>query len=147
MEIKKIDRNQRDTAIQLVSTVFMQFEAPDYSAEGVETFKRTAIYNNDFLDSLNMYGAYDSETLLGVIATRNNGNHIALFFVDGKHHRQGIGKKLFQIVLENSTGKEITVNSSPYAVEVYHRLGFVDIAPEETTNEIRYIPMVYNPRL
>ncbi len=147
MEIKKIDRNQRDTAIQLVSTVFMQFEAPDYSAEGVETFKRTAIYNNDFLDSLNMYGAYDSETLLGVIATRNKGNHIALFFVDGKHHRQGIGKKLFQIVLENSTGKEITVNSSPYAVEVYHRLGFVDIAPEETTNEIRYIPMVYNPRL
>lgn len=147
MEIKKIDRNQRDTAIQLVSTVFMQFEAPDYSAEGVETFKRTAIYNNDFLDSLNMYGAYDSETLLGVIATRNKGNHIALFFVDGKHHRQGIGKRLFQIVLENSTGKEITVNSSPYAVEVYHRLGFVDIAPEETTNEIRYIPMVYNPRL
>ncbi len=147
MEIKKIDRNQRDTAIQLVSTVFMQFEAPDYSAEGVETFKRTAIHNNDFLDSLNMYGAYDSETLLGVIATRNKGNHIALFFVDGKHHRQGIGKKLFQIVLENSTGKEITVNSSPYAVEVYHRLGFVDIAPEETTNEIRYIPMVYNPRL
>jgi len=147
LEIKKIDRNQRDTAIQLVSTVFMQFEAPDYSAEGVETFKRTAIHNNDFLDSLNMYGAYDSETLLGVIATRNKGNHIALFFVDGKHHRQGIGKKLFQIVLENSTGKEITVNSSPYAVEVYHRLGFVDIAPEETTNEIRYIPMVYNPRL
>lgn len=147
MEIKKIDRNQRDTAIKLVLAVFMQFEAPDYSIEGVETFKRTAIYNNDFLDSLNMYGAYDSETLLGVIATRNKGNHIALFFVDGKHHRQGIGKKLFQIVLENSTGKEITVNSSPYAVEVYHRLGFVDIAPEETTNEIRYIPMVYNPRL
>lgn len=144
MEIKKIDRNQRDTAIQLVSAVFMQFEAPDYSVEGVETFKRTAIYNNDFLDSLNMYGAYESETLLGVIATRNKGNHIALFFVDGKHHRQGIGKKLFKIVLENSTAKEITVNSSPYAVEVYHRLGFVDIAPEETTNEIRYIPMVYS---
>lgn len=144
MEIKKIDRNQRDTAIQLVSAVFMQFEAPDYSVKGVETFKRTAIYNNDFLDSLDMYGAYESETLLGVIATRNKGNHIALFFVDGKHHRQGIGKKLFKIVLENSTAKEITVNSSPYAVEVYHRLGFVDIAPEENTNEIRYIPMVYS---
>lgn len=144
MEIKKINRNQRDTAIQLVLAVFMQFEAPDYSVEGVEAFKRTAIYNNDFLDSLNMYGAYDSETLLGVIATRNNGNHIALFFVDGKYHRQGIGKKLFQIILENSTTKKITVNSSPYAVKVYHRLGFVDIAPEETTNEIRYIPMVYS---
>jgi len=144
LEIKKIDRNQRDTAIQLVLAVFMQFEAPDYSVEGVETFKRTAIYNNDFLDSLNMYGAYESETLLGVIATRNKGNHIALFFVDGKHHRQGIGKKLFKIVLENSTAKEITVNSSPYAVEVYHRLGFVDIALEENTNEIRYIPMAYS---
>ncbi|MEG0774239.1 GNAT family N-acetyltransferase [Clostridium sp.] len=63
-------------------------------------------------------------------------NHIALSFVDGKHHRQGIGKKLFQIVLENSTAKEITVNSTPYAVEVYNRLGFVDIASEETTKEI-----------
>ncbi len=122
----------------------MQFKAPDYSVEGVEAFKGMAVYNNDFLDSLNMYGAYDSATLLGVIAMRNKGNHIALFFMNGKYHRQGIGKKLFQIVLENSTTKEITVNSSPYAVEVYHRLGFVDIAPEETTNEIRYTPMAYS---
>lgn len=143
MEFKKIENNQRDAAIHLVSAVFMQFEAPDYSAKGVETFMNTAIYNKDYLDNLVMYGAYDHQTLLGMIATRNEGNHIALFFVDGKYHRQGIGKKLFQMILENSSGKEITVNSSPYAAEVYRRLGFIDTAPEQTTNRIRYIPMIY----
>ncbi|MEI3367845.1 GNAT family N-acetyltransferase [Clostridium sp. CAG:265] len=36
------------------------------------------------------------------MATRNHGTHIALFFVDGKYHRQGIGKKLFKTVLDNT---------------------------------------------
>lgn len=143
MEFKKIERSEMNPAIELISAAFMQFDAPDYSAEGVEAFKNTAIYNADFLNSLVMHGAYDGETLLGIIATRNEGRHIASFFVDGKHHRQGIGKKLLQIVLENSITNEITVNSSPYAVEVYHRLGFVDTAPEQTRDGIRYTPMVY----
>jgi GNAT superfamily N-acetyltransferase len=94
------------------------------------------------MESLDMYGYYSDEKLIGVIAIRNKGNHIALFFVDGKYHIQGIGRKLFSYVLENSSSDEITVNSSPYAKEVYHRLGFVDTDVEQTVDGIRFT-MVY----
>jgi len=143
MVIRKIGENETKEALELVLRVFMQYEAPDYSDEGVETFKRTAIYSEEYISSIVIYGAYENNKMVGVIATRNNGSHIALFFVDGQHHRKGIGKMLFQTVLDQSTAEEITVNSSPYAKEVYHHLGFKDTAPEQITEGIRYIPMLY----
>lgn len=141
--IRKISKNETKDALELVLKVFMQYEAPDYSDEGVETFKRTAIYNKEYIGSITMYGAYDDNKILGVIATRNNGSHIALFFVDGQHHQKGIGKMLFQTVLAHSIADKITVNSSPYAKEVYRHLGFEDTAPEQITCGMRYVPMIY----
>lgn len=143
MDIKKINKNETKDALELVLNVFMQYEAPDYSNEGVETFKRTAIYNEEYINSITMYGAYENDKILGVIATRNNGSHIALFFVDGLHHRKGIGRMLFQTVLNQSTSDVITVNSSPYAEEVYRHFGFENTAPEQISEGIRYIPMMY----
>ena len=143
MVIKKIGENKKEEALELVLRGFMKYEAPDYSDEGVETFKRTVVYNEDYIESIIMYGAYINDKIVGVIATRNNGSHIALFFVDGQYHRKGIGKKLFETVLEHSIADELTVNSSPYAQEVYHHLGFEDTASEQVTDGIRYIPMTY----
>lgn len=40
------------------------------------------------MSSLTINGAYEDDELIGVIATRNEGNHIALFFV--KAEWQGI---------------------------------------------------------
>lgn len=95
------------------------------------------------MNNLTIYGAYIKDLLVGVIATRNEGNHIALFFVDGAYHRQGIGRKLFEVVLENSTSNKLTVNASPYAKDVYHRLGFEAADAEQTITGIRFIPMIY----
>lgn len=52
MVIRKIGENDIKDALSLVLRVFMEYEAPDYSDEGVETFKRTAIYNKDYIDSM-----------------------------------------------------------------------------------------------
>lgn len=147
LEIKKIEKANRVIAISLINTVFLQFEAPDYSSEGVETFKNTALFNEDFMDTLEMYGAFERERLIGVIATRDHGSHIALFFVDSNYHRQGAGKKLFQVVIDNFFGKVITVNSSPYAVPVYHRLGFVDTDIEQTVNGLKFTPMKFTKNI
>lgn len=147
MQIKIVAPNGRKEALSLILRTFMQYEAPDYSKEGVEAFQNAVIYNADYLNRIVLYGAYEGHTLKGVIATRNQGNHIALFFVDGKYHRQGIGKELFHTVVENSSSNEITVNSSPYAVEIYHRLGFADTAAEQITDGIRYTPMKYIERV
>lgn len=45
------------------------------------------------------YGAFKGAAFVGIIATRNNGEHITLFFVAGKCHKLGIGRKLFDTLL------------------------------------------------
>ena len=143
MLIRKIKSSEKPAALELVLSVFMKYEAPDYSEEGVKTFQDSVMNNSDYLNAITIYGAYENGNIIGVIATRNEGNHIALFFVDSKYHRSGVGRKLFELVLKNSTTNEITVNSSPYAVEVYHHLGFIDSDAEQITDGMRYTPMVY----
>ena len=144
--IKRIEESELSAALELVLEVFMTYEAPDYIDEGIQHF-RGCIEDREFINSLSLYGAFDHGQVIGVIATRNNGNHIALFFVDGKHHRKGIGKELFQTILANSTSDKITVNSSPYAAEVYRHLGFVNINAEQVVNGMRFIPMEYKKGL
>ena len=142
MVIKSLAQADIDEALKLVLNVFMIFEASDYIDEGIITFQN-CINNHEFIDTLDIYGAFENNLLVGVIATRNEGNHIALFFVDGKYHKRGIGRQLFEHVVKNSSSNKITVNSSPYAVEVYHRLGFVDTNTEQLANGMRFTPMEY----
>ena len=142
MEIKKLAKGDIAKALDLVLNVFMEYEAPDYSEQGIETFQN-CMKDSGGLKSLRFFGAYMNNSLVGVIAARNNGNHIALFFVKGKYHRQGIGRRLFDRVVENSTNNAITVNSSPYAVKIYRHLGFCEKQDEQLTEGMRYTPMSF----
>lgn len=142
-DIRRLLPQETKNALKLVLDVFMEFEAPDYSDEGVETFKKTGIEDNEYIANLDMYGAFEDEQLAGVIATRNQGSHIALFFIKGEYQKRGIGTALFKEVLSDSDADEITVNSSPYAKEIYHHLGFTDTDSEQEVDGIIFIPMVY----
>ena len=128
--------------MDLVWEVFQEFEAPDYSAEGIHTF-RTFIEGPSLNTTIALYGAFEKDLLLGVIATRSEGSHISLFFVRRENHRQGIGRALFEYIVPLCSSAEITVNSSPYAAEVYRLLGFIDQNTEQVTDGLRYIPMKY----
>ncbi len=141
--IRKIEKSAFDEALSLVWRVFQEYEAPDYTQQGIDEFYKS-IHDEGFLSVLSMFGAFVNEELVGVIAARNQGSHIALFFVDGNYHRQGIGKKLFHKVLEYSAVSRITVNSSPFAVPVYKKLGFLDTDGEQTVNGLRFTPMAYD---
>ena len=88
-----------------------------------------------------MYGAFMENRLVGVIATRSEGAHIALFFVKGEYHGRGIGSQLFKTVLQMCPAGSMTVNSSPYAVPIYHHLGFHDTDKEQAVNGLRFTPM------
>ena len=142
MKIHYIEKTDRDQAISLVLSVFMEFEAPEYSKEGIESF-RTFVSSHEELNSLTMYGAYEDDRLVGVIATRKQGTHISLFFVDPGWQGTGIGRKLFEKAVSANTSGTITVNSSPYAVPIYQHLGFVCTDTEQVTDGIRYTPMIY----
>ena len=67
-------------------------------------------------------------------------------FVDKEHHRKGIAKQLFHTVLEklkeNKSVTQMTVNSSPYAVKAYERLGFIKTGEQQEKDGIIFIPMM-----
>lgn len=138
--IREIRQEEVEKVLSLVWKVFQEYEAPDYTKEGVEEFYKS-IHDENYLSKLCWYGAFVQEELVGIIATRNEGTHIALFFVEGKYHRQGIGKRLCQTVQSVNNSNKMTVNSSPYAVPIYHKLGFKDTDTEQVVNGLRFTPM------
>ncbi len=140
-EIREVRKDEQERIFSLVMEVFLEFEAPDYAEEGIETFRKTGIDDADYVAELKIYGAFMQGKPIGMIATRRQGSHIALFFVKGDFHRRGIGKKLFEKAFENYSGQVITVNSSPYAHQVYEHLGFKDTNTEQTVGGVRFIPM------
>lgn len=140
ISIRKLGQEEIAKALCLVWRVFQEYEAPDYTKEGVEEFYKS-IHDENYLSKLCLYGAFAQEEIVGVIATRSGGIHIALFFVDGKYHRQGIGKQLFQTVWAKCSFGKMTVNSSPYAVLIYHKLGFHETDIEQVVNGLRFTPM------
>lgn len=143
MQIGELRYDEYESALKLSWEVFRVYEAPDYSEEGVRAFYNF-IHDSTHFNKLKIYGAFDQEQLVGILATRSEGSHIALFFVKGEYQRRGIGKQLFEKGCKDNLSGEMTVNSSPYAVEVYHRLGFVDTDTEQLTDGIRYTPMKWS---
>lgn len=149
MEIIPLDTSTLPEALSLVYEVFDEFESPDYPPEGVAEFRRSvnldSIREKMIKGEWTMKGCFDGSILAGVIAVRNT-SHISLLFVRREYHRRGIARRLFHAVMEEikqAGCKEITVNSSPYAVNAYHHLGFVDTSIEQMVNGIRFTPMVY----
>lgn len=139
MEIRKIIKEEMKDALDLVWKVFLEFEAPDYTEDGIKEFKRS-IDDNNWVNAREFYGAFENGKIYGVIATKDK-THIALFFVDGKYHKQGIGRKLYNKVESLNYNDFFTVNSSPYAHDVYKHLGFKDTDTEQCINGLRFYPM------
>ncbi|MGN0807191.1 MAG: GNAT family N-acetyltransferase [Candidatus Coproplasma sp.] len=131
-----------EEALPLVWDVFCKYEAVNYPESGKQAFW-DAIHSKEYLQTLCVYGAYEGKTLIGLIATRDEGRHIALFFVDEKYHRSGVGRQLWHAVLANNNCDEITVNSSIYAQEVYKHFGFEQIDTICEKDGLKYIPMKY----
>lgn len=139
LEIRKVLIEEMKDALNLVWRVFLEYEAPDYTDEGIKEFKKS-IDDVNWVNAREFYGAFIEEKPVGVIATKD-ATHIALFFVDGKFQGQGIGRKLYNKIIELNNQGFFTVNSSPYAHEIYKHLGFVDTDTEQCINGLRFYPM------
>jgi len=148
--IKEVSGRDIKRAIELVNNVFSEFVAVDYSEQGKVTFE-TYLENKleEVSTELNsghkkMWAYYQDDTILGVIATRDV-SHISLMFVDKRYHRRGIAKKMLHFVIEDIKQHahitQITVNSSPYAVEAYEHLGFVKTGEQQEKDGIIFTPM------
>ncbi|MBO5178799.1 MAG: GNAT family N-acetyltransferase [Clostridia bacterium] len=140
MEIRKIEEKEMQNAVNLSLKVFLEYEAPDYSEEGVREFEKT-INDKEWILEKEIIGAFENNRLIGLIAIKNY-NHIALFFVDSDYQGKGIGKKLFQEICKLNNCGYYTVNSSPYAKSIYEHLGFKCTSEEKCVNGMRFYPMI-----
>ena len=88
--------------------------------------------------------AYSDSQLAGFIAIRD-GSHLFHLFVERSHQRQGIGRRLWELAMEElcapSRDGGFTVNSSLSAVPVYHAFGFVPAGSIQSMHGISFLPM------
>ena len=71
MQIRQLQVNEYDRALTLSLDVFIQCGKNDFDEEGLETFK-SFIYNKDLVNELTIYGAFEGESLIGLIATKES---------------------------------------------------------------------------
>ena len=133
----------------MIARVFNQFVAHEYPPKGIEEFfdyiqpqaLRERAEQRHFI-----LVAKSEGKIVGMIEIRGC-DHISLWFVDSRFQHQGIGRELWAQALAWSRSrwlgvKEITVNSSSYAVKIYEQLGFETRGPQETIKWISFYPMV-----
>lgn len=137
---RRLRENEIPAALALSAEVFTEFEAPEYVPEGTAEFLRS-LADESYLKGLVYWGAFEGETLIGMLAIREQACHICLFFVRGDRHRRGIGRALFTCAREAFAGKTLTLNAAPYALAFYEALGFETTDEEQTVNGIRFTPM------
>ena len=140
---------EEDDVCELIAEVFNEFVAPGYTEEGVLRFYLYA--NPKTLEERQGHNyfcmiAESGNCIIGMIEIRNC-NHISLLFV--RERGKGVARDLFkhalEMCLEYEPGiVELTVHSSPYAVSIYERLGFIATDEERAENGIVYVPMKYS---
>lgn len=149
-QIRSAYRDEWQDAMALAWKTFLRFEADIYSPKGVRNFQNfitdSTLYRMFVMGAYQMFVALDRNKIVGMITLRNS-THISLLFVDEAYHRRGIGRALMKYLTEYLLSEvgvsHVTVNSSPYGVEFYHKLGFKDVRPEEKRDGIIYTPMEF----
>lgn len=148
MEIRYIEKEEWNTCMNLCWRTFLEFEADLYGPEGAKNFfdfvTSTVVEDMFNQGSYIAIAAFEGEKVIGFIGCRN-GSHISLLFVDKKYHHQGIATQLVNALikhLKKENYESMTVYSSPYAVEFYHKVGFTDLGEEQRKDGIIYTPMI-----
>lgn len=146
-----MQRGEEPKVASLVWEVFAEFEAPGYKQEGINEFKKFIQPDKitEYCEQGNFFVicCKNADETIGVIAVRED-SHISLLFVKKEYHQRGIARKLFMMAIEKCCNKHpglqtITVNSSPYAVKIYEKMGFKKVGAEQEQNGIRFIPMLF----
>ena len=133
---------------QLVVRAFEESIATLYSPEGVTEFLRFATseaIKERGEDNCQVFVADTGHEICGMVEVRDY-HHISMLFVEPEAQRLGIGRRLLNLAIEvclkeSPQLREVTVNSSPNAVEAYRRFGFAVTSPEKEKKGLRFTPM------
>lgn len=154
-KIRRAGANDWEGAMELCWRTFLKFEAPVYDKEGTDNFLKfisgNELYQLFLTGDYAVWIAEDEKNEIIGTASLRSGNHISLLFVDESFHRQGVGtalvKTMQQFVFDRNGNGIITVNSSPYGEDFYHRLGFSNSDVLRHEDGIIFQPMTLVYRL
>jgi ribosomal protein S18 acetylase RimI-like enzyme len=145
----RMRQGEEKAVSDLVWSVFEEYEAKDYSPQGIAEFRsfiEPELLRRRFAqDGFFLLCCKEGEQLAGVLAVRDF-SHISLLFVAKEFQRRGIARRLLELAIEQCRSLDgsldaLTVNSSRYAVGIYEKLGFEKTSPELEKNGIRHTPM------
>lgn len=149
MLVRILESKDIPETVKLIREGYDRFVAHDYTREGTVRFYEYA--SEEALTARVETGTHfalvavkDGE-LIGIIEMRNF-EQCTMFFVKAKAHGQGIGRWLFEEAVSHCHAhkhdlRKIVVNSSPYAVPVYKKLGFKAVGTLQEENGVVYQPM------
>ena len=132
----------------MIASDFEESVAVLYSPEGVTEFLRFAkseAIKERAKENCRVFLADTGREICGMVEVRNY-HHISMLFVEPEAQRLGFGRRLLNLAIEvcrkeNPQLREVTVNSSPNAVEAYRRFGFAVTSPEKEKKGLRFTPM------
>ena len=148
-EIRQLRADELIEALDLVWTVFSEFEAPSCSDEGIEEFWSYIDYEYMLHrvgeGMIRFWGAFENGGMVGVCAIRDL-SQIVLLYVNGNHHRRKIGSLLLKKAMLDckeidSHISRVTVDASQYALPFFLAMGFVPIGELQEQNGIVFTPM------
>ncbi|MEA4863540.1 MAG: GNAT family N-acetyltransferase [Victivallaceae bacterium] len=148
--VRRLETAEIESALGLAWETYLEFEAPDYGPDGVETFRRDIMENERFRKACasgenRMWGAFDGSRLVGLMCMRGQ-SHICLVFTHKDYQRRGVASAVFRQLLSDvlKTAPRLdllTLNSSPHGLPFYLGLGFEPLTSEQTLDGIRFTPM------
>lgn len=137
--------------MKMIWRTFLVYEGKEYTGEGIRSF--FDFITDDRLYQMFRRGTYQlliaeaQGEIVGAASLRGR-NLLSLLFVKEEYHCRGIGSSLIHMLceyLQNEMGEHsIMVQSSPYAVNFYRKVGFVPTGEEEDYSGIRVTPMEMN---
>ena len=148
VQIRPAKKSDADLTVALALRSFDEFIAPDYPDEGIAHFYANVTVDGlvaTINDGCIVLVATVDETLAGVAQVRDE-THITWLYVDKAYHGCGIGRALVvsaaeQLRERTPAATELTLNSSPFAVPIYVRMGFQVSGPDKTKHGMRFTPM------
>ena len=143
MEVRRLEQSDYPVMRDVIWGAYSMHVAKDCTYDGNEQF-RVDLYDDDWLETIEHYGAFINGELAGVISTRLCDSHITLLFVNDKCNGRGVGRRLVNLIINRCVLPMITVNASIYAHDFYKKMGFVDRGGLREVGGIKHYPMTFN---
>jgi GNAT superfamily N-acetyltransferase len=138
------DAGAISTLIRSVAHYFTLHPEGVGAEDFLKTISKDSIEGYINAPNLNYLAGFIDDTLVGVVAIRDN-KHLHHLFVSPLFQRRGISRELWntamKMAIQLGNPDEFTVNSTPFAAPVYASFGFEAVGQKVETHGIAFIPM------